>query len=124
MRQNWLEWLVLAASAAVVVGVVGFLVIDGLTDEGRPPAPRVDVLTDEGYEVSGGWIIPATVRNDGDEVAVALVLRATATVEGTEEESEVSVDYLPPGTDVEVSFGFSNEPAGSVTVQTVGFRLP
>ena len=98
--------------------------IDGLTDEGRPPSPRVELLTDEGYEVPGGWVMPATVTNEGDGPAVALVLRATATVEGTEEESEVSVDYLPPGTDVDVSFGFSGEPDGGVTIQTVGFRLP
>ncbi len=124
MRQNWLEWLVLAISAAVVIGIVGFLVIDGLTNEGRPPSPRVELLIEEGYEVPGGWVMPATVTNDGDDAAVALMLRATATVDGTEEESEVSVDYLPPGTHVDVSFGLSGEPEGEVTVQTVGFRLP
>lgn len=124
MRQNWLEWVVLGVSAAVVIGLVGFLIVDGITDEGRPPAPRVTLMAEAAYVAPGAWILPATVTNDGDRAAEQLVLRATATVDGVEEENEVTVDYLPPGTDVQVSFGFSAEPEGEVTVETVSFRLP
>jgi uncharacterized protein (TIGR02588 family) len=124
LRQNWVEWVVLAISAAAVVGLVGFLLVDGIADEARPPAPRVRLQMDSAYEVPGGWIIPATVTNAGDRAAESLVLRATATVDGGEEESELTIDFLPAGTDVEISFGFSAEPDGEVTVQTVGFRLP
>ena len=124
MRQNWLEWVVLGVSVVAVVGLVGFLTIDGITDEGRPPEPRAELLAQAAYEFAGGWIIPATVTNGGDEAAEALALRATATIDGAEEESEISIDYLPPGSDVDVSFGFSAPPEGEVTVQVVGFRLP
>ena len=124
MRQNWLEWVVLGVSVAVVIGIVGFLIVDGITDEGQPPAPRVTLMLEAAYEAPGAWIVPATVTNDGDRAAEQLVLRATATVDGAEEENEVTVDYLPPGTDVDVSFGFSAEPEGEVTVETVSFRLP
>jgi uncharacterized protein (TIGR02588 family) len=124
MRRNWVEWLALAISVAAILGVVGFLVADGITDADRPPEPRVALQPDAAYETSTGWIVPATVTNGGDVPAVALALRAAATVEGSEEESEVTIDYLPPGTDVEVSFGFSAEPDGEVSVTTVGFRLP
>jgi len=124
MRQNWAEWVVLAISAAAVVGLVGFLLVDGITDDGRPPAPVVELMVDAAYEIPSAWILPATAKNEGDRAAEALVLRATATVDGVEEESEVTVDYLPPGTDVEISFGLSGEPDGEVTVSTVGFRLP
>ncbi len=124
MRQNWLEWMVLGVSVVAVVGLVGFLIFDGITDEGRPPEPRTELLAQAAYEFAGGWIIPATVTNDGDEAAEALALRATASIDGAEEESEISIDYLPPGSDVDVSFGFSGPPEGEVTVQVVGFRLP
>ncbi len=124
MRRNWLEWVALGISVAAILGVVGFLAVDGLTDADRPPEPRVELQRDAAYETSTGWIVPAIVMNDGDLAAEALVLRATATVEGSEEESEVTIDYLPPGTDVEISFGLSAEPDGEVTVTTVGFRLP
>lgn len=123
-RQNGLEWAVLAISAVLVVGIVGFLVVDGLRDEGRPPEPVVELRLDEGYATDHGWIVPATVNNLGDTAAEALVLRATAVVAGTEEEAELTVDYLPPGTEVEISFGFSARPEGAVDVRTIGFRLP
>ena len=124
MRQNWVEWVALAISALAVIGVVGFLVVDGLGDEGQPPTPIVELRRSEAYATDHGWILPATVTNDGDRAAEALVLRATATVAGGEEESELTVDYLPAGTSVEVSIGLSAEPEGEVTVQVVGFRLP
>ena len=124
MRQNWVEWVALAISALAVIGVVGFLVVDGLGDEGQPPTPIVELRRSEAYATDHGWILPATVTNDGDRAAEALVLRATATVAGGEEESELTVDYLPAGTSVEVSIGFSAEPEGEVSVQVVGFRLP
>ena len=124
MRQNWLEWVVLGVSIAVIAGLVGFLVIDGLTDSGRPPEPVITLQADAAYAVGEGWILPALATNEGDEAAEALALRATATVDGVEEESEVTIDYLPAGTDVEFSFGFSAQPDGDVTVSIVGFRLP
>ena len=124
MPRNWVEWVALGVSIAAIVGVVGFLAVDGITDADRPPDPRVELHGDEAYETSTGWIVPVTVTNNGDRPAEALVLRAMATVDGSEEESEVTIDYLPSGTDVEISFGFSTEPDGEVTVTTVGFRLP
>lgn len=124
MRQNWVEWVALAVSVLAVVGVIGFLVVDGIGDEGRPPTPIVELRPSEGQGTDHGWIVPATVRNGGDRAAEALVLRATATVDGAEEESELEVDYLPAGTSVEVMFGFSAEPEGEATVQVIGFRLP
>ena len=124
MRQNWIEWVALLLSGVLVLSVVGFLVVDGLRDEGQPPEPVVVLRPYEAYATDHGWILPATVSNSGDTAAEALVLRATVTIDGAEEESELTVDYLPAGTEVEVSFGFSGQPDGEVSVQTVGFRLP
>ena len=124
MRGNWLEWAALVISVVAVIGVVGFLLVDGLRDEGEPPNPTVELQIDQAYATDHGWIVPATVTNGGDEAAEALVLRATATVAGAEEESELTVDYLPAGTAVEISFGYSAEPEGTPAVQVVGFRLP
>lgn len=124
MRRNWLEWIALGTSVLALVGLIGFLVVDGVSDAGRPPQPVVSLDADAAYRVEGGWLLPATVTNDGDSAAEALQLRATASVDGESEESELTVDYLPVGTAVEVTFGFSAEPEGEVTVQVVGFRLP
>ena len=124
MRQNWLEWVVLGISVAAVVGLVGFLVIDGITDDGRPPQPVVEVGPGDAYDIASGWILPAIASNEGDVAAESLVLRATATVDGAEESSDVSIDFLPSGSEVEVSFGFSGRSRWRRHVTVVGFRLP
>jgi uncharacterized protein (TIGR02588 family) len=124
MRSNWLEWTVLGFSIVVLVAVVGFLVVDGLVDEGRPPEPVVTLRAEEAYAGEHGWYLPATVANRGDSAAEAVLLRAVASVGDDVEEAEVTIDYLPSGTVVEVSFAFSAEPDGEVTVRPVGFRLP
>lgn len=124
MRSNWLEWVVLGISALVLVGVVGFLVVDGLVDEGRPPEPVVTLHLEDAYGGEHGWYLPATVANRGDSAAEAVLLRAVASVGDDAEEAEVMIDYLPSGTEVEVTFSFSAEPDGDVTVRPLGFRLP
>ena len=45
-RRNWVEWLALVVSVAAILGVVGFLVVDGMTDADRPPHPRVELNPD------------------------------------------------------------------------------
>lgn len=124
MRQNWAEWATLAISVVAVVGIVGVLAVDGIFADAGPPEPVVELGVDAAYEMDTGWVVPATVTNDGGAAAEAIVMRATASVEGSEEESDITIDYLPAGTRVEVSFGFSAEPDGEVMVQTIGFRLP
>lgn len=123
-RANWLESLVLIVSVVAVLAVVGFLVVDGFLDDGRPPEPVITLRHENAYASDGGWFVPADVFNRGDSAAEAVVLRATATVADTEEESEVTLDYLPAGTRVAIAFAFSAEPDGDVSVHPVGFRLP
>lgn len=124
MRQNWLEWVALAVSVLVILSIAGFLLVDGVRDDGVPPMPSIELHRGDAYETASGWIVPATVTNEGDEAAEAVSLLARASVGGTEEESEVVIDYLPAGTSVEVGFAFSAEPQGEVAVRTAGFRLP
>lgn len=53
MSRNWLEWVVLVVSAALLVGVVGFLVVDGLRDEGTPPRPVATLDFDGAHDGEG-----------------------------------------------------------------------
>ena len=117
------EWAVLAVSIVAIVSLVAALVVSGL-NEARPADPRVELHLDEARTGQLGWIVPATVRNEGDETAEAVVIEATATVDGGEESSEIEVPFLPAGSEEDVVFAFSAEPESEVTVRLVGFQLP
>ena len=124
MKRNWLEWLILIVSTGLVLGLVGYLLVSGLTSRG-PAAIRTEVLTAEGADSpDGGWLVPLTVRNEGDTAAGAIVVEATATVDGAEETSQLTVDLLAAASEVELVPGFSGRPEGEVTIRVVGFETP
>jgi uncharacterized protein (TIGR02588 family) len=122
-KRNIVEWTVLAISVAAIALLVIALVISGL-NENRPADPRVELRPNEARAGELGWLVPATVRNDGDETAAAVVLEATAIVDGAEEASEIEIAFLPAGSEEDVVFAFSAEPESEVSVRLVGFQLP
>jgi uncharacterized protein (TIGR02588 family) len=124
MRRNWLEWVVLVVSALAVSAVVAYLAYDGLTSGNDPANPTIELHLDAARQGELGWIVPATMRNTGDRPAEAVVIEATGTVAGKEEKTELDVDFLPAGTEVDVELAFSAKPEGPIEVRLVGFRSP
>ena len=124
MKRNWLEWAILAISVAMVVALVGYLLVAGLSN-GGPAMLRADVATAEAtHGPDGGWLVPLTVRNDGGMAAVSIVVEGTATIAGAEESSELTIDLLAAGSQVELTLGFSGVPDGEIQVRVVGFETP
>ena len=123
MKRNVVEWLVLGASVLAIVVLVGVLVMEGVSGA-REPNPVVTLKTDEARPGHMGWIVPATVANDGDVAAEAVVIEATATVAGEPQVSEVEIAFLPAGTEVDVAFAFSAQPEGELTTRLVSYRVP
>jgi len=124
MRQNAVEWAVLALSVAVIVALVAALVVDGVGDKGAPPRPTIVVHEAHAQATGGGWLVPATIGNDGDQAAEQVTVEAAAEVDGVQQTSQAEVDFLPSGATIEVAFGFTDRPDGEVTVRVIGYRLP
>ena len=124
MKRNWLEWAILAISVAVVVALVGYLLVAGLSNAG-PAMIRAEVAAAEAADgPDGGWLVPLIVRNEGGTAAVSIVVEGTATVAGTQESSELTIDLLAADSAVELVLGYSDEPEGEVQVRVVGFETP
>jgi uncharacterized protein (TIGR02588 family) len=123
MKRNVVEWAVVAISLVSIALLVGVLVFEGL-NETSPPDPSIELRHGEARQGALGWIVPVTVTNNGDQAAEAVVMEATATVAGEEETSELEVNFLPAGTEVEMAFAFSAAPSTDVTVRLVGYRVP
>jgi uncharacterized protein (TIGR02588 family) len=124
MRQNAVEWAVLALSVAVIVALAAALVVDAVGDEGAPPRPTIVVHEADARATGAGWLLPATIGNDGDQAAEQVTVEATAEVEGVPQTSQAEVDFLPSGASIGVTFGFTAHPDGEVSVRVVGYRLP
>ncbi|HET9755448.1 MAG TPA: hypothetical protein VFP66_03015 [Candidatus Limnocylindrales bacterium] len=124
MKRNWLEWAILVVSVAVVVALVGYLLVSGFVT-GGPAMIRLEVTAAEVADgQDDGWLVPLTVRNEGGKAAVSIVVEGTAIVAGAEESSELTVDLLAAGSEVELVLGFSAQPEGEVKVRVVGFETP
>jgi uncharacterized protein (TIGR02588 family) len=124
VKRNWLEWLILVVSVSLVVALVGYLLVTGLTN-GGPAAIRAEVVREDAIEgPDGSWLAPLTVSNDGGTAAVAIVMEGTAMVDGAEETSELVVDILAAGSEVELMLGFSGPPEGEVDLRVVGYEAP
>ena len=123
MKRNPVEWIVLGVSVLAIVLLVGMLVIEGL-GETTPADPQVELRTAEAHQTSHGWVIPATVRNAGEQAVEGVIIEAEGMVDGEPETSELDVAFLPGGSSVDISFAFSARPESEVTVRLVGYRLP
>jgi uncharacterized protein (TIGR02588 family) len=124
MNRNWLEWAILVVSVALVVGLVGYLLVSGLTNAG-PALIRLEVTAAEAADgPDGGWLVPLTMRNEGGSAAVSIVVEGTAMVAGTEQSSQLTVDVLAADSAVDLVLGFSGRPEGEVQLRVVGFETP
>ena len=123
MKRNVIEWVVLLASLAGIAVVVGVLLVEGLS-ESAPADPAVQLRQTEARSGGLGWIVPATVSNAGDEPAEVVVIQAETTVAGESETSEVTLDYLPAGSQIEIAFGFSAQPESEISTRLVSFQVP
>jgi uncharacterized protein (TIGR02588 family) len=124
VKRNWLEWAILVVSVAAVVALVGYLLVSAFVTSG-PAMIRLEVTAAEVADgQDDGWLVPLTVRNEGGKAAVSIVVEGTAIVAGAEESSELTVDLLAAGSEVELVLGFSAQPEGEVQVRVVGFETP
>lgn len=123
MRQNVLEWAALAISAVAIGLVAVLLVVEGLGTMSAAD-PALTLRPEEGRAVALGWSVPGTMSNTGRDAAEAVVIEASAIVDGVEETSEIEVMFLPGGSSVDVEFGFSGQPEGEISARLVGYRVP
>jgi len=121
MRRNLLEWAVLAGSVLALVAVVGVLVVAWATDRGDTAIVEVRAALDEVVETESGWIVPIVVRNVGGGPAAALMIEASASVDGEEETRVLTLDLLPAGAESRLLAAFSREPDGPVRARVIGW---
>lgn len=128
LEKNALEWAVFAVSLVIVLGTLGFLAWD-LVQGGDAP-PDVSVELGSPRETSGGWAVPVTVANRGDQTAEAVRVEVTLAIgngagSGEPERGEIEVAFLPRGSRREGWVTFTRPPAaGRLSARVLGYEQP
>jgi uncharacterized protein (TIGR02588 family) len=74
------EWLAAGTGLVLTLVVIGYLVFDGLTASDGPPV--LSVTSQPAQALSSGFVLPLTVRNDGDATAADVEVRGTLERDG------------------------------------------
>ncbi len=123
VEKNWIEWMVFAFSAALLTGVIGFLVYESVTVGNTPP--DIHVVIGKPEQRTGYFAVPIVATNKGDHTAegvhVELVLRS-----GSEEETgDFEIQFLPRQGAREAWVTFKKNPAeGTLEARVLGYEKP
>lgn len=125
-RRTAAEWVTLIIGIVIVAAVLGTVTWLGLSRPSMPPSISITTHVTEQHHFAGGYYLPVSVKNEGDEAAEELLLRATLTGEGLEkEEVELTIPALGGGQHEDAVFVFRQDPAtGTLEILPAGFVAP
>ncbi|HEX2248993.1 MAG TPA: hypothetical protein VHH32_01510 [Gemmatimonadales bacterium] len=119
-----LEWIVAAVSALLVLGVIGFLLYDGVVSPKTPPDVRVEV--DSIQQAGPGFLVILRARNDGHNTAADVIIEGELMADsGRVETSETTIDYVPAGGEQRAGLYFTRDPRRlKLRLRAHGYRDP
>ena len=118
------EWIVAAASAALVLAVLGFLIYDGVRHPVTPPDITLEV--DSIATAGPGYLVLFRARNRGRSTAADVLVEGELQVDtGTVETSETTIDYVPGGGEQQAGLYFAHDPRRlRLRLRAHGYREP
>lgn len=124
LNKNGLEWAVFSVGLVVVLGTVGFLVYDMVRSGSAPPDLSVELGAPR--RQGGKWVVPVTVKNQGDETAEGAQVEVTLAIPGEPpERARFQIAFVPSGSRREGFVTFAKDPArGRLSGRVVGFETP
>lgn len=122
-RAKLIEWILAAVSAAVVLALLGFLVMEAVTKTGSQPDIGLTLV--EVRELNGRFFADVDVENSGHAAAADLVISAIAGPPGQALAAHAILDYAPPESTASITLGFARPvSAGSIELTVSGYREP
>ena len=123
------EWATAAVGLVIVVAILAALVHRAVFTADTPPKITIKVLAIEAQP--SGYLVRTRVTNGGTMTAAQVVIEGVVTAgvvnteSGREERSQVTIDYVPAGSERNAGLMFSMDPRrGQLQVRTVGFQDP
>ena len=118
------EWIVAALSAVLVLGMIGFLMYDGVASPRTPPDVTIEV--DSIQQAGPGFLVIVRARNSGRKTAAGVVVEGELMSDsGRVETSETTLDYVPAGGVQRAGLYFTRDPRRlKLRLKALGYREP
>jgi uncharacterized protein (TIGR02588 family) len=115
------EKVSLFVSLLVIASVLGLVLYLWFVDSHRPALLRIErgAIEHEGEQFQ----VPVTVINEGGSTATDVVIEGRVEVEGREENSTISFDFIPANSQSEGVMIFSSDPS-QAKVRVTSYRKP
>ncbi|HVE78455.1 MAG TPA: hypothetical protein VNA89_06325 [Gemmatimonadaceae bacterium] len=119
------EWVVAALGAALVLGVIGYMVYVGVTAPDAPH-PRIRLAVDTVFAHASGYTVEFRAENEGDATAAGLVVRGRLLADtGAVDESEVVIDFVPAKSRRRAALVFAEDPrVHRLELRPLGYDRP
>ena len=103
------EWVVAAISTVLVLGAIGFMLYEALSEPASPP--KITVQVDTIITTPTGYIVEFTAQNRGQTTAQGLQIEGELKSDtGTVQTSSVTLDYVPQEASSQGGIFFSKDP--------------
>ncbi|HSK42204.1 MAG TPA: hypothetical protein VK943_20730 [Arenibaculum sp.] len=108
----------------LTLGAIGVLLHEGVSGASVPPDIVVSV---EGIRAGdgGGHLVEFVARNHGDQTAAQVTIQGELQSTGGGETSEVTIDYIPDGSERRGGLFFAEDPRGrQLDLRALGYTQP
>jgi uncharacterized protein (TIGR02588 family) len=111
-------------SAALVFGVIGYLIYDGVGHPSTPPSVTVEV--DSVQAAGPGYLVLLRAVNRGRITAADVILEGELRADtGQVEVSQTTIDYVPAGGEQSAGLYFAQDPRRlQLRLRAHGYREP
>lgn len=119
-----IEWVIAIIGLIIVVGTVGYLLVEAIGGDESPPDLTFTVT--QITERTNGYLVEFSALNQGGRTASAVVIEGQLLDgETTVETSSVEIDYVPAGSERRAGLFFTHEPdAYTLVIRPLGFQEP
>lgn len=123
-RTSIAEWVAAGLGLLLTLGVIGYLVVEGVRERHDPPS--LSVSGEPATRGEGGYSVPITVRNSSYATAAAVEVSGTLERGGAVVETRrATFAYVPGRGEATGGLVFRNDPAAyTLTLQAEGYEDP
>ena len=119
-----LEWAVAVVGLLLVLSTIGYLLYQAVAGDESPP--NFAFVVHEIVEREGGFLVEFSAKNVGGSAASAVMVEGVLrSGDETVETGEVTIDYIPAGSERRAGLFFTEDPAAyELVIRPLGFQEP